>query len=51
MVTGRKPATLVAASEAITASRTSTAIMIVAVLACALALALKAAPDAMLLLF
>ncbi len=51
MLTGRKPAALVAATEAINASRTLPAIVIVAVLACALALALEAAPDAMLLLF
>ncbi len=51
MVTGRKPATFVAKTEAITASRTLPAIVIVAVLASALALALKAAPDAILLLF
>lgn len=51
MVTGRKPATLVAATEAIAASRTLPALIIVAVLAGALAIALKAAPEAAILLF
>lgn len=51
MVTGRKPAAQVPATEAIAGSRTLPALVIIAVLAGALALALKAAPDAVILLF
>jgi cytochrome b len=51
MITGRKPAQQVPATESIAASRTPRAIVITAVVALALALALKAAPDAVILLF
>jgi cytochrome b len=51
MLTGRKPAALVPATESIATSRTLPALVIVAVLACALAIALKAAPEAVILLF
>jgi len=51
MFTGRKPATLVPPEEAIPGSRTALAFAIVAVLAAALALALRAAPEAMLALY
>lgn len=51
MITGRKPTAEVPATEAIAGSRTLPALVIVAVLACALAIALEAAPDAVILLF
>jgi cytochrome b len=51
MITGRKPAPLVPATEAISRSRTLPALLIVAVLAGALAIALKAAPETVILLF
>jgi cytochrome b len=51
MITGRKPAALVPASEAIAASRTLLALALVAALAGGLALALAAAPEAVVALF
>jgi cytochrome b len=51
MVTGRKPATELPAGEAITHSRTLLAVAIVAALACALALAVRAAPVATIALY
>jgi cytochrome b len=51
MVTGRKPAAELPAGEAITHSRTLLAVAIVATLACALALAVRAAPEATIALY
>jgi len=51
MFTGRKPAADVPAGEAITHSRTLLAVAIVAALAFALALAVRAAPDATIALY
>jgi cytochrome b len=51
MFTGRKPAADVPAGEAITHSRTLLAVAIVAALACALVLAVRAAPDATIALY
>lgn len=51
MITGRKPAAQVPASEAIAGSRTLLALVILALLAGALALALEAAPEAAVALF
>jgi cytochrome b len=51
MVTGRKPAAEVPVGEAIGASRTARAIAIVAVLAALLALAVRAAPEAVIALY
>jgi len=51
MITGGKPAALVPPEQAIAGSRTARAVAIVAILAGALALALSAAPDAVIALF
>lgn len=51
MVTGRKPATLVPVTEAITGSRPLLAVLVLAALASALALAVAAAPEAVVALF
>jgi cytochrome b len=51
MITGRKPATEVAAGEAVRDSRTLLALVIVAALAAALVLAVRAAPDATIALY
>ena len=51
MITGRKPASDVPAAEAITGSRVLLACAIVAVLAIALALAVRAAPEATIALY
>ena len=51
MITGRKPAADVPAAEAITGSRVLLACVIVAALAMALALAVRAAPEAMIALY
>ena len=51
MITGGKPAALVPPEQAIAGSRTARAVAIVAMLAGALALALSAAPDAVIALF
>ena len=51
MITGRKPASDVPAAEAITGSRVLLACAIVAVLAVALALAVRAAPEATIALY
>ncbi len=51
MVTGRKPAAELPAGEAITHSRTLLAVAIVAALAFALLLAVRAAPDATIALY
>jgi cytochrome b len=51
MITGRKPAAEVPAEQAIAGSRTALAITIVAVLAAALALAVRRAPEATIALY
>lgn len=51
MLTGRKPAAEVPAEQAIAGSRTGLALVIVAVLAVALALAVRSAPEATIALF
>jgi hypothetical protein len=51
MITGRKPAADVPAAEAITRSRVLVAVVIVAALAVALGLVVRAAPEATIALY